>query len=200
MLSIIFFFPVSLILAKVADVGVGLPGKLEVGQPLPDLPPGPYQRLGLENLRNDKNPPQIKDSDGRYGILFVWRQGSTACRNSLAWISDLADRRPELRLLSIHTPRHSWEHETDSLKKLLSYHHTNIPVLLDHKAIYWHAAGFSSYPTFVLFDPQGVVISIHEGDLKVGSRGGNRIEKAYEESLTSYLRSELRGSSTARNE
>lgn len=191
MLSTILLFPASLILAQIADIGVGLPGKLKVGRSLPDLPVGPHHRLGLENLQNDKSMPRIKNADGRYGILFVWRQGSTACRNSLAWLSDLANRRPELRLLSVHTPRHSWEHETDRLIKLLSYHYTKIPVLLDHKAMYWHAAGFSSYPTFVLFDPQGVVIAIHEGDLEVGSRGGNRIEKTYEDSLTNYLRSEL---------
>ena len=149
-------------IGEVAETGVGLPGRLKIGEPLPSWPnqAGPW--FGT------KAAPKREDADGRFGILFVFRQGSSASRRTLSWLSNLKKRRPELRFLAIHTPRHSWEWNMERLERLFAYEEISMPILQDNHANYWHRAGFSAYPTVILFGPEGRVLDFREGRLKLG--------------------------------
>jgi hypothetical protein len=167
--------------------GLGLPGVLRVGGTLPEFPSQSGAWLWSAQAQ------RVKDPDGRFGILFAWRQGHLEARHSLVWLADLARRRPELRILSMHAPRYDWERDLGRLGALQAYEDLSVPVLWDVHRAYWRVAGFKNYPTVVLFDPNGKILWFHEGEMKAQARPGERLEMAYEAALEDYLRKLLNG-------
>ena len=173
--------------AAQAKVGSGLHGILRVGSALPEFPAQDGSWLWAPMT------PTVKDLDGRFGILYVWRQGLMECRHSLEWLSDLAVRRPEMRIYSMHAPRYDWERDLGRLADLQDYEALALPVLWDDHRAYFRAAGIRNYPTVILFDPAGKVVWFHEGLMKKGQRPGEMLEKVYDQALEDYLRGLVNG-------
>jgi hypothetical protein len=93
---------------------------------------------------------------GRVVLLHFWTAGSLHSVDVLEDVATLAERFPdELAVVGVHTPKFTHEAEPDALAAAVERHGIRHPVLDDADGRCAAAYGVTSWPTFVLLDPEG---------------------------------------------
>ncbi len=114
---------------------------------------------------NVKQPLSLLDLRGKVVLLHFWKYTSINCIHTLAELKRLENKwKKELVVIGIHSPKFPTEKNSDSLKAAIFRNEINHPVLNDVDFTYLRQYNISSWPSFVLIDPRGVVFGVQVGE------------------------------------
>ena len=88
--------------------------------------------------------------DGRVVLLDFFATWCASCKTQMPRFRELAERNPELHLLSI-----TWEDDTSAVRNFWNRHQGTWPVATDPQVRTGQAFGVEVIPTMLLFDPDG---------------------------------------------
>lgn len=135
------------------------------GDPAPEL-------AGLENWINS-DPLTIAGLRGRVVLVDFWTYGCANCVNTLPsmvrWHDELAPK--GLTILGVHTPEFPFERELSGLQRAIAQHGIRYPVAQDNGYRTWRAYETRYWPTSVLVDRSGRIVTYHEGDQGLDALG-----------------------------
>lgn len=131
-----------------------------------DPPPAKKDRLGLERasldfrggvawLNTDKaiTPADVK---GRVVLLDFWTLCCINCIHTLPDLAKLEAKYPGvLVVIGVHTPKFDNEKKTASIEKAVLRYEVKHPVVNDADQKIWRRYGVRSWPTLILFTPDG---------------------------------------------
>ncbi len=116
-------------------------------------------------LSRDHRPLSLKALRGQIVLLDFWTYG---CINCLHVIPDLEYLEQEyskrLTIISIHTAKFDGEQNLDSIKQAILRYGITHPVVVDSNRTLWDHYAIRAYPTFVLIDPQGYIVTTIAGE------------------------------------
>lgn len=132
----------------------------------PDDPPPAKDRLGLERAGLDFNggvawlntdkalaPADLK---GRVVLLDFWTLCCINCIHTLPDLAKLEAKYPGvLVVIGVHTPKFDNEKKTASIQKAVLRYEVKHPVINDADQKIWRRYGVRSWPTLILFTPDG---------------------------------------------
>lgn len=114
---------------------------------------------------NCDRPLSLKALRGQIVLLDFWTYG---CINCLHVIPDLEYLEQEyskrLTIISIHTAKVDGEQNLDSIKQAILRYGITHPVVVDRERTLWDHYAIRAYPTFVLIDPQGCIVTTVAGE------------------------------------
>jgi thiol-disulfide isomerase/thioredoxin len=158
--------------ALMAAVGLafcGRPGTAEAAAPAHATAaqktiPAPELDGGTAYL-NSAGPVKLADLRGRIVLLDFWTLCCINCMHTLPDLAKLEAKYPNvLVVIGIHTPKFPNEKNTESIRKAVLRYEVSHPVINDAEAILWRKYGVSSWPTLVLIDPEGNIVTWGSGE------------------------------------
>ncbi len=114
---------------------------------------------------NCGSPLSLKSLRGQIVLLDFWTYG---CINCLHVIPDLHDLQQKfghrLTMIGIHTAKFDHERDMAGIQQAILRYGITHPVLVDSDRILWDRYTIRAYPTFVLVDPQGYIVTTVSGE------------------------------------
>jgi thiol-disulfide isomerase/thioredoxin len=127
----------------------------------------------------------IEDFKGRFLLLDFWTLCCVNCHHVLAELRPLEEKFSEvLTVVGVHSPKFEHEKLPESVAAAISRHDITHPVLNDPNMTTWENYGVRAWPTLVLIDPIGNVISTYSGE-----GHAHAIEALLDELIPKYLAS-----------
>jgi thiol-disulfide isomerase/thioredoxin/sugar lactone lactonase YvrE len=127
-------------------------------------PHAPEFPAGLDWLNTD-GPLRLDDLRGKVVLLDFW---ASCCINCLHVIPDLKrlERKysDELVVIGVHSAKFSAERETDTVRTAILRYEIEHPVVNDSDMRLWELYEVRAWPTLVLIDPAGRVVSQKSGE------------------------------------
>lgn len=118
----------------------------------------------LEWFNVDK-PLTLADLRGKMVILNFWTYSCINCIHALPDLAWLEKEYPDtLAIIGVHSPKFKNEHAPKRLQKAINRYSITYPVVNDDKFEMWQAYAIKAWPSLVLIDPEGYVISIFRGE------------------------------------
>ncbi len=148
------------LLAGFLAVAVGL---LVARRPLGFAAPAEKQPLskapeleGGVSWLNTASPLRLKDLRGKIVLLDFWTYCCINCMHILPDLEKLEKKYPnELVVIGVHSAKFENEKESDNIRKAILRYEIRHPVVNDADMAIWKRYGVSSWPSFVLIDPEG---------------------------------------------
>jgi DNA-binding beta-propeller fold protein YncE len=135
-------------LAPAARLGLGAAGERAKGPRL-DL-------LGGSDWLNSDRPIAAADLKGRIVLLDFWTLCCINCIHTLPDLARLEAKYPGvLVVIGVHSPKFDNEKKTESIRKAVMRYEVKHPVINDADHKIWKRYGVESWPTLMLFDPEG---------------------------------------------
>jgi thiol-disulfide isomerase/thioredoxin len=123
----------------------------------PQLP----QTLSWLNCDRPLSLPELR---GQIVLLDFWTYG---CINCLHVIPDLRYLEQKysrhLTIIGVHTAKFDQEQNLDSIQQAILRYGVSHPVVVDRDRALWDQYAIRAYPTFVLIDPQGYIVTTMAG-------------------------------------
>lgn len=119
---------------------------------------------------------------GRIVLLDFWTYGCINCLHILPDLKDLEKKYADfLTVIGVHAGKFPQEKIDESVSKAIQRHQIKHPVIVDHHLTIWEQYTVKAWPTFVLIDPEGYIVSMCSGE-------GNRaqIEVEIEEMIRAF--------------
>lgn len=146
---------------KTAAAGIATQGATSasagVGDPAPEF-------VGLENWLNS-DTLTLSALRGKVVLVDFWTFGCSNCISTLphlkSWHTEFSA--DEFVLVGVHTPEYAYERELEGLKDALARYEITYPVAQDNRYKTWLAYEVRYWPTSVLINREGEVLSYHEG-------------------------------------
>lgn len=114
---------------------------------------------------NTSSPISLKDLKGKIVLLYFWKYSSINCIHALVDIKKLEKKwKNELVIIGIHTPKFSAEKNKENLRQAILRNEIEHPIINDIDFTIWRQYQISSWPTFVLIDPKGMVVGVQSGE------------------------------------
>lgn len=114
---------------------------------------------------NTSKPIKLKALKGKIVILDFWTLCCINCIHTLPDLAKLEKKYPnELVVIGIHSPKFENEKETESIRKALLRYEVKHPVVNDANMKIWRTYGANSWPSLVLIDPEGYVVTARAGE------------------------------------
>jgi DNA-binding beta-propeller fold protein YncE len=114
---------------------------------------------------NCGSPLSLKSLRGQIVLLDFWTYG---CINCLHVIPDLHHLQQKfehrLAIIGIHTAKFDHERDMAGIQQAILRYGVTHPVLVDSDRILWDHYTIRAYPTFVLIDPQGYIVTMVSGE------------------------------------
>ena len=139
--------------------------KKELGEnPFPGKKPAPSLEGGVEWL-NTSGEITNKDLRGKVVLLDFWCYCCINCMHILPDLKYLEKKFPnQLVVIGVHVPKFTNEHESENIRRAIVRYEIEHPVVNDAKMIIGRKFGFSSWPTYVLIDPEGNYVGYRSGE------------------------------------
>jgi thiol-disulfide isomerase/thioredoxin len=110
-------------------------------------------------------PLSLTELRGQIVLLDFWTYG---CINCLHVISDLHALEQKyarhLTIIGVRTAKFEQEQNLDSIQQAILRYGITHPVVVDRDRTLWDQYAIRAYPTFVLIDPQGYIVTTLAGE------------------------------------
>jgi DNA-binding beta-propeller fold protein YncE len=114
---------------------------------------------------NTERAYQLSDFHGKFVLLDFWTYCCINCIHILPDLKELEHKySEELVVIGVHSPKFPGEGETENIRQAILRYEIEHPVISDYQFSLWKHYGVRAWPTTVLIDPQGYVVSIHSGE------------------------------------
>lgn len=121
--------------------------------------------VGRRWLNTGGRDLRLADLRGSFVLLDFW---TSCCVNCLHVIDELRDLEAELAdvlvVIGVHSPKFAFESEPGALDAAVERYAVHHPVLDDPELTTWQAYTAKAWPTLVLVDPEGYVVSQMSGE------------------------------------
>src|ERR1700722_11819162 len=153
---------IGLGLALLASCAPAAPPKVQrMGDPVSAAPEFPQ---GLQWLNVDK-PLMMKDLRGKVVVLDFWTFCCINCMHVIPDLHRLGGRYGHpLVVIGVHSAKFATEKETDNIRQAILRYDVVHPVINDRDFAVWNSYGIDAWPTFVLIDPEGRLVTSHSGE------------------------------------
>ncbi len=132
--------------------------------PFPGRFPAPSLDGGTEWL-NCSGPISIKDLRGKVVILDFWTYCCINCMHVLPDLKYLEQKYPNnLVVIGVHSAKFDNEKESENIREAIKRYEIEHPVVNDSSMEIARKYFFSSWPTFVLIDPEGNFVGRQPGE------------------------------------
>lgn len=124
----------------------------------PDFPPD------AEWLNTD-TPISLKDLRGKLVLLDFWTYACINCMHIIPDLKKLEQKyKNELVVIGIHSAKFLTERGTENIRQAILRYEIEHPVINDKDLIVWDNYDAHAWPTLVLIDPNGKIISRKSGE------------------------------------
>ncbi|BAU10887.1 NHL repeat protein [Leptolyngbya sp. NIES-3755] len=107
----------------------------------------------------------LKEFRGRIVLLDFWTYGCINCIHSFPDLKYLEQKyRDRLTILSVHSAKFENENAIDNIRQAILRYEIEHPVLVDREFKVWESYAVRAYPTFVLIDPKGYIVTSIAGE------------------------------------
>lgn len=114
---------------------------------------------------NCDRPLSLKALRGQLVLLDFWTYGCINCLHIIPDLQYLEHKySSHLTVIGIHTAKFDQEQNVDSIQHAIQRYGITHPVLVDHDRTLWDHYAIRAYPTFVLIDPEGYIVSAIAGE------------------------------------
>ncbi len=116
-------------------------------------------------LSRDHRPLSLKTLRGQIVLLDFWTYGCINCLHVIPDLEYLEQKYSKrLTIISIHTAKFDGEQNLESIKQAILRYGITHPVVVDRNRTLWDHYAIRAYPTFVLIDPQGRIVTTIAGE------------------------------------
>jgi DNA-binding beta-propeller fold protein YncE len=135
-----------------------LKSKIEGNIQAPDFPPD------LEWL-NVNRPIRIEELRGKIVLLGFWTYCCVNCMHALNDLRRLEEKYGrELVIIGVHSAKFTMERNTGNIRQAVMRYGVNHPVVNDYRMEIFNSYDVRTWPTLVLIDPQGIIVSCLSGE------------------------------------
>ena len=107
----------------------------------------------------------IADFAGRFVLIDFWTLCCVNCHHVLAELRPIEEKfKDVLTVVGVHSPKFEYEKLPASVAAAVERHEIHHPVLNDPNMTTWQSYGVRAWPTLVLVDPRGDIISTYSGE------------------------------------
>lgn len=119
---------------------------------------------GMEWLNTDR-PLSIRDLRGKVVLLDFWTYCCINCMHILPDLKKLERKyADELAVIGVHSAKFTTEQETENIRQAILRYEIEHPVVNDRDLTIWRQYGIGAWPTVVLIDPQGKIVTSRSGE------------------------------------
>ncbi len=130
-------------------------------QPRVRAPEFPQNRIWL----NTDQPLFLKDLKGRVLLLDFWTYCCINCLHILPDLKYLENKyKDSLTVIGVHSAKFDNEKEAENIRQAVLRYDIEHPVLVDSNFHVWRQYAVRAWPTLIVIDPQGYVISTVSGE------------------------------------
>ncbi|MDX2232247.1 MAG: thioredoxin-like domain-containing protein [Leptolyngbyaceae cyanobacterium bins.349] len=114
---------------------------------------------------NVDHPLSLKSLRGQVVLLDFWTYGCINCLHVIPDVCYLEQKYARhLTIMGVHTAKFDHEQELNSIGQAISRYGITHPVVVDRGRTLWDQYAIRAYPTFVLIDPQGYIVTTLAGE------------------------------------
>jgi thiol-disulfide isomerase/thioredoxin/sugar lactone lactonase YvrE len=125
------------------------------------LPPWPQNVVWV----NTAGPIELHDLRGKFVLLDFWCYCCINCMHILPELHKLEQAYPKnLVVIGVHSAKFSTEQQTPNIVAAIQRYKIAHPVINDARHELWDLFGVQGWPTLVLIDPEGNVVSSASGE------------------------------------
>lgn len=136
----------------------------DADNPFPGRVPAPSLDGGTEWL-NTSGPISLKDLRGKIVLLDFWTYCCINCIHVLPDLKFLEEKyADQLVVIGVHSAKFDNERESENIREAIMRYEIAHPVVNDANMTIARKYAFSSWPTFVLIDPEGNYVGRQPGE------------------------------------
>jgi thiol-disulfide isomerase/thioredoxin len=114
---------------------------------------------------NCNHPLSLKALHGQIVLLDFWTYGCINCLHVIPDLHYLEQKYSHyLTIIGIHTAKFAHEQNLESIQQAILRYGVAHPVVVDRDRTLWEQYAIRAYPTFVLIDPQGYIVTTIAGE------------------------------------
>ncbi len=114
---------------------------------------------------NTASPLRIADLKGKFVLLDFWTYCCINCMHVLPELKRLEAKYPnELVIIGVHSAKFSNEKESSAIQNAVRRYQIDHPVINDKSFKIWSSYGVNAWPTTILINPNGFIISKASGE------------------------------------
>jgi sugar lactone lactonase YvrE len=121
---------------------------------------------GATGWLNTDRPLSTHDLAGQVVLLDFWTYCCINCMHVLPDLKYLEDkyRDQPLVVIGVHSGKFSQEKDPENIRQAIRRHNVSHPVVVDGDYKIWNSYSVRAWPTLVLIDPEGYVVSTLSGE------------------------------------
>jgi thiol-disulfide isomerase/thioredoxin len=114
---------------------------------------------------NTGRPLSLAELRGKVVLLDFWTYGCINCMHVIPDLKRLEEKYPdELVVIGVHSAKFTNEGDSDNIRQIIRRYELDHPIINDNEFAVWSTYGVNAWPTFVLIDPDGLVLGFHSGE------------------------------------
>ncbi|MGI0486390.1 thioredoxin-like domain-containing protein [Pantanalinema rosaneae CENA516] len=114
---------------------------------------------------NCEHPLSLQALRGQIVLLDFWTYGCINCLHVIPDLHYLEQKYSrQLTIIGVHTAKFDQEQHLDSIHQAILRYGITHPVVVDRDHTLWDQYSIRAYPTFVLIDPQGYIVTTLAGE------------------------------------
>jgi thiol-disulfide isomerase/thioredoxin len=114
---------------------------------------------------NTGRPLSLAELRGKVVLLDFWTYGCINCMHVIPDLKRLEQKYPdELVVIGVHSAKFTNEGDSDNIRQIIRRYELEHPIINDNEFAVWSTYGVNAWPTFVLIDPDGLVLGFHSGE------------------------------------
>jgi thiol-disulfide isomerase/thioredoxin len=114
---------------------------------------------------NCKHPLTLNALRGQIVLLDFWTYGCINCLHVIPDLHYLEQKyHDRLTIIGVHTAKFDHEQQIESIEQAILRYGIMHPVVVDRDRTLWDQYAIRAYPTFVLIDPQGYIVTTIAGE------------------------------------
>ncbi|MEE9200587.1 MAG: thioredoxin-like domain-containing protein [Candidatus Brocadiales bacterium] len=120
---------------------------------------------GMEWLNTGGKPVRLADLHGKMVLLDFWTYCCINCMHVIPELKRLEAKYPNnLVVIGVHSAKFPNEHGTRNIRQAIMRYGLEHPVVNDGDFRIWNTYGVRAWPTLVLIDPEGHIVSRYSGE------------------------------------
>jgi thiol-disulfide isomerase/thioredoxin len=124
---------------------------------------------GHKGWLNTEKPLSLESLKGKVVLLDFWTYGCINCIHIIPDLKKLEAKYPnELVVIGVHSGKFENERETENIRRIILRYELEHPVVNDADFKIWDAYGVNAWPTQILIDPAGYLVTKTTGEGQLG--------------------------------